>query len=95
MAKTPAAGGQTPPKIEFPCDFSLKIVGTAAEDLVEVVCNILEVHAPGFDATAITWQDSKNGNYRSIRVVIRATSTDQLDALHRDLKATGRIHMVL
>ncbi|AVV33450.1 DUF493 domain-containing protein [Cobetia sp. cqz5-12] len=95
MAKTPAAGGQTPPKIEFPCDFSLKIVGTAAEDLVEVVCNILEVHAPGFDATAITWQDSKNGNYRSIRVVIRATGTDQLDALHRDLKATGRIHMVL
>jgi uncharacterized protein len=28
-------------------------------------------------------------------VVITATGQEQLEALHRDLKATGRVHMVL
>lgn len=38
---------------------------------------------------------SRNGKYMSVTVVIHATGEPQLQALFEDLKASGRIQMVL
>ncbi|HCB44517.1 MAG TPA: hypothetical protein DHW73_01005 [Pseudomonas sp.] len=83
------------PKIEFPCQYPIKVIGTAGDDFAEVICEVVERHAPGIDTTTIDVKDSKNGRFLSLRLVITATGQDQLEALHRDLKATGRVHMVL
>ena len=83
------------PKIEFPCQYPIKVIGTAGDDFAEVICEVVERHAPGVDTTTIDVKDSKNGRFLSLRLVIIATGQDQLEALHRDLKATGRVHMVL
>ncbi|HCA25592.1 MAG TPA: hypothetical protein DEP32_15630 [Pseudomonas sp.] len=83
------------PKIEFPCQYPIKVIGTAGDDFAEVICEVVERHAPGIDTTTIDVKDSKNGRFLSLRLVIIATGQDQLEALHRDLKATGRVHMVL
>ena len=83
------------PKIEFPCQYPIKVIGTAGDDFAEVICEVVERHAPGVDTTTIDVKDSKNGRFLSLRLVITATGQDQLEALHRDLKATGRVHMVL
>ena len=39
--------------------------------------------------------DSKNGRFLSVRLEIHATGPEQLQALHAELKATGKVHMVL
>ncbi|MEO1829159.1 MAG: DUF493 domain-containing protein [Pseudomonas sp.] len=83
------------PKIEFPCQYPIKVIGTAGDDFAEVICGVVERHAPGIDTTTIDVKDSKNGRFLSLRLVITATGQEQLEALHRDLKATGRVHMVL
>ncbi|HIQ54650.1 DUF493 domain-containing protein [Halopseudomonas pachastrellae] len=83
------------PKIEFPCQYPIKVIGTAGDDFAEVICEVVERHAPGVDTTTIDVKDSKNGRFLSLRLVITATGQEQLEALHRDLKATGRVHMVL
>ena len=83
------------PKIEFPCQYPIKVIGTAGDDFAEVICEVVERHAPGIDTTTIDVKDSKNGRFLSLRLVIIATGQDQLEALHRDLKGTGRVHMVL
>ena len=83
------------PKIEFPCQYPIKVIGTAGDDFAEVICEVVERHAPSIDTTTIDVKDSKNGRFLSLRLVIIATGQDQLEALHRDLKATGRVHMVL
>lgn len=83
------------PKIEFPCQYPIKVIGTAGHDFAEVICEVVERHAPGVDTTTIDVKDSKNGRFLSLRLVITATGQEQLEALHRDLKATGRVHMVL
>tara|TARA_B100000749_G_scaffold100375_1_gene76546 strand:- start:59 stop:337 length:279 start_codon:yes stop_codon:yes gene_type:complete len=83
------------PKIEFPCQYPIKVIGTAGDDFAEVICEVVERHAPGIDTTTIDVKDSKNGRFLSLRLVITATGQEQLEALHRDLKATGRVHMVL
>ncbi|WP_447556103.1 HP0495 family protein [Vreelandella sp. EE22] len=84
-----------PPKITFPCDYSLKVVGDAAEDFAASVCQILVKYDPEFDASAMQVVDSRNGRFQSVRVTIKATGEQQLSALFEELKATGRVHMVV
>ena len=83
------------PKIEFPCDYPIKIVGDAAPDFKVAVLDVVESHAPGFDRERVGIVDSRNGKFQSVRVTITATGDDQLRALFASLKATGRVHMVL
>ncbi len=86
---------QEPPKIEFPCDYPIKVLARSAEDLHEVILTVFEQHAPGFDRTTVTARASSKGTFTAITIVITATGTDQLEALHQDLLATGRVQMVI
>lgn len=83
------------PKIEFPCDYTIKVIGDAAEDFQDFVVAVAERHAPGIDASRVTINDSRNGRFVSVRVTIVATGEPQLKALFEELKASGRVHMVL
>lgn len=83
------------PRIEFPCDYSLKVIGDHTEDFSEVVTGIVQRHDPAFDPVAVTRQPSRNGRFLSLRLTVHATGEEQLQALFRELKATGRVHMVV
>lgn len=83
------------PKIEFPCDYAIKVIGDSAPDFREVVLEIIEQHAPGVREADVTVKDSSKGRFCSIRLTIAATGEPQLKALFEDLKASGRVHMVL
>ena len=91
----PQQGSGKSPKIIFPCDYPIKVVGDAADDFASVVCQIVTTYAPEFDASTITVVDSRNGRFQSIRLSIQATSEEQINQLFLALKATGRVHMVL
>ncbi|WP_017430156.1 HP0495 family protein [Vreelandella jeotgali] len=84
-----------PPKITFPCDYPVKVVGDAAADFAAAVCDVVKRHEPDFNAAGIKVIDSRNGRFQSVRLSIRATGEAQLQALFDDLKATGRVHMVV
>lgn len=84
-----------PPRIEFPCDYPVKIVGDAVADFRLVVEAIVERHAAGFDRARTTERASSAGRYRAITVTITATGEAQLRALFEELKSTGLVHMVL
>ena len=86
---------QEPPKIEFPCDYPIKIMGVAGEDLSQWVKKTIGKHAAGFDDSLTTVRDSNKGNYQSITVTITATGTPQLEAIFEDLKKSPLIKMVL
>ncbi|WP_447528515.1 MULTISPECIES: YbeD family protein [unclassified Vreelandella] len=84
-----------PPKITFPCDYPIKVVGDAADDFAASVCQILVKYDPAFDATAIKVVPSRNGRFQSVRLTFQATGEQQLATLFEELKATGRVHMVV
>ncbi len=90
MSKGPDA-----PRIEFPCQYPIKVIGAAGDDFAELVVAIVERHAPGIDRTRIEVRDSKNGRFLSVRLELLATGPEQLQALHAELKASGRVQMVL
>ena len=52
-------------------------------------------HAPGLDRGTLVLRDSRNGRFQTVQLLITATSVEQLQTIHVDLRATGRVHMVL
>ncbi|MBZ5488317.1 DUF493 domain-containing protein [Halomonas aquamarina] len=83
------------PKITYPCDYPLKVVGDAAEDFPACVCQVVVRHAPDFDESTMEVVESRTGRFQSVRISIRATSEAQISQLFEELKATGRVHMVV
>tara|TARA_R110000796_G_scaffold63377_14_gene146759 strand:+ start:5572 stop:5850 length:279 start_codon:yes stop_codon:yes gene_type:complete len=86
---------EAPPRIEFPCLYPIKVIGEASDDFANMVMVIAERHAPGSETRIVEVVDSKNGRFLSVRLELIATGAEQLQALHLDLKATGKVHMVL
>jgi uncharacterized protein len=85
-----------PPKIEFPCEnYPIKVLGESAPELHSYVIDIMERHAPGFDQTRITINESSKGRFQSLTVWITATGVDQLTAIHNDLRINRLIKMVM
>jgi putative lipoic acid-binding regulatory protein len=86
---------QDPPKIEFPCDYPIKVMGRACDEFESSVIEIIERHAPGIDHSRIAVKNSSKGTFTSMTVFIVATGKPQLEALHGELMASGLVQMVI
>ncbi|RLQ21250.1 DUF493 family protein [Seongchinamella sediminis] len=86
---------QEPPRIEFPCDYPIKVLGRRSDEFRGIILEVFERHAPGFDQQTITVKDSAKGTFTSLTITITATGKEQLEALHQDLLATGHVQMVI
>ncbi|MEZ5503900.1 MAG: DUF493 domain-containing protein [Halioglobus sp.] len=84
-----------PPRIEFPCDYPIKVLGRSSESFTAIILEVFERHAPGFDQQAVVARASREGTFTALTVTITATGIEQLEALHQDLLATGHVKMVI
>ena len=82
------------PKIEFPCQYPIKVMGDTAHDFEAFVVEVLQRHAE-VDIKATKIKQSAKGNFQSITVIITATGKPQLEAIYAELKISGRVKMVL
>ena len=58
------------PKIEFPCDYVIKVIGNSAPDFTEFVVQVVERHAPGITETDISVNESRGGRFSSVQLKI-------------------------
>lgn len=87
---------QEPPKIEFPCaDYPIKVIGYNRDGFQQFVLTFMERYDPNIDQSKVTYQDSKNGKFRSVRMFMTAQSEQQLMDLFTEIKATGRVVTVI
>lgn len=86
---------QNNPKIEFPCDYPIKVMGEATAGFKQFVIDTISHHAPSLDAARVTTRDSRNSKYIAVNVMITATDEAQLKSIFQDLKDSGRVKMVL
>jgi putative lipoic acid-binding regulatory protein len=84
-----------PSLLAYPCDFPIKILGHTRTGFAQSVLEVVQRHAPDFDASTLGMKSSKHGKYLSVTCVIRATSREQLDGLYRDLCDHPMVVMVL
>ena len=83
------------PKIEFPCDYPIKVLGVSSDAFESIVLAVFERHAPGFNRKNMTGKASSKATFTSLTITITATGPDQLEALHKGLLATGHVKMVI
>jgi uncharacterized protein len=86
---------QEPPKLQYPCAYPIKVMGEHADDFVAVIVEIVQRHAPEVREEHVSLRASSNGKYTSINITITANGPEHIHALFLDLKASGRVAMVL
>ena len=89
------ASEKSPPRIEFPCDYPIKVLGQAHSAFQADIMAIIERHADMPQPDRIMVRESRGGRYMSITVVIRATGTDQLQRIFEELKTDAGVTLVL
>lgn len=83
------------PKIEFPCDYPIKVVGRQSEDFESIVLSVIKQHAELSPGTDIEPVPSSKGTFVSLRLSIIATGELQLKSMYEALMATGRVTTVI
>lgn len=81
--------------IAYPCDFPIKVMGRRQSRFAQAVVDVVQRHAPDFDPGTVEMRSSREGNYLSVTVTIRATSREQLDGLYQELCDHPMVTMVL
>jgi hypothetical protein len=81
--------------LEFPCEFPIKAMGLACDELEIAVLEIVNRHVDDIGEGALKMKPSRNGKYVAITVTINATSKDQLDAIYMDLSACEHVSIAL
>lgn len=82
-------------QIEFPCAYPIRVMGLDENDFAGFVLEVVRRHDPQLDTQSVSYRPSRNGKYVSITVTITATSAAHIEALFIELKASGRVAMVL
>ena len=83
------------PKIVFPCDYPIKVVGDTRAEFHNEVYDIVSKHDPTMTTDRISQRTSRKGNFSSISFMLQARSQEQLEALFADLKEIDAVRMVL
>jgi len=83
------------PKIEFPCQYPIKVMGEAVDGFEIDVLEIVQRHSPDVTTDNMNTRRSAQGNYLSVTIVIEATGEEQLQILFADLKGHSAVRLVL
>ncbi len=81
--------------IEYPCDFPIKVFGSAHPDFVNAITQVVQAHSPTFTSDNIESRSSSAAKYTSLTCTVHITSREQLDDLYRDLSSHPMVKMVL
>ncbi len=81
--------------LEFPCEFPVKAMGLACDELEIAVIEIISRHVENLAEDALKMKPSKTGKYTAITVTITAHSKQQIDAIYLDLTACELVSIAL
>lgn len=81
--------------IEFPCEFTIKIIGNNANNFEQDIRSIIFKHFANGKEIRISCNQSNKNNYIAISATIYAKSKEQLDAVYMELTKHPEAKMVL
>lgn len=81
--------------LTFPCLYPLKVMGANTAEFRARMHAVIAAQAGAGQPTAASERLSANGKFVSLTLTVEVASRDQLDALYRELHATGMVLMAL
>lgn len=86
--------GSTSP-LEFPCDFTFKVMGKNNLVFEKSTLSIIEKQFPAPSAESISRRLSKDSNYLALSITVKALNQNQLDAIYQALSSHPEVLMAL
>jgi putative lipoic acid-binding regulatory protein len=83
------------PKIEFPCRYPIKIVGSNTIDFVARVTSTVRAFDSELSEDDVSVRMSSANKFCSVTCVIMATGEPQLKSLHMQLREIEEVSLVL
>lgn len=80
--------------IDFPTDFSLKIMGAQHPDFVPEILKAIQPLAPNTTEANVVLRPSSNGNFIGATVTVRAESQEQLNNIYRAVTSHPMVKVV-
>jgi putative lipoic acid-binding regulatory protein len=84
-----------PDRVNFPCNYPIKVMVRAANGVRSQVDEIVERYAAPLDRASVVERPSAQSNFLGITYVIRATGADQIAELFAALKLCPDVLLVL
>jgi uncharacterized protein len=84
-----------PPRLQFPCQYPIKVMVRSREGVRDDVDAIIEQHAPPLDRTTVVTRPSAQKNFVGLTYLIQATGPDQITQLFEALKRCPDVLLVL
>jgi putative lipoic acid-binding regulatory protein len=81
--------------LDFPCDFPIKMMGREQPEFRDAAVAVVERHTGKIRSDAIRTALSRNGNFLSITITIKAQNQQQLDDIYSDLSKHEEILVAL
>ena len=81
--------------IQYPCDFSIKVMGASSAEFEIAVLSIIRRHTTNIKEDGIKSRLSKGGKYLALTITITAESQAQMDAIYQELSACEEVLMAL
>lgn len=82
-------------KLEFPCDFIIKVMGESHPDFETKMLGIVKKHFDDKQIKKVSKRHSKNDTYLSVTFTIYAENKEQLDSLYIELSQTPEVLIAL
>jgi uncharacterized protein len=77
--------------IEYPVDYTFKVIGLAADDFADHACKLVARVVAGVDAERVTVRASAKGKYHSVSVRAWLVSEEQRRAVYQALYDDPRV----
>jgi putative lipoic acid-binding regulatory protein len=84
-----------PERLQFPCQYPIKVMVRAQDGVRQQVDAIVEAHAPTLDRGSVVERPSAQNNFVGLTYVIRATGPSQITQLFEALKRCPDVLLVL
>ena len=85
----------TPPLIDFPCFFAIKVMGDSSQVFIETIKVLVKTHVPEFSDDDLDTRESSSGKYISLTCNVWVTSQDHLDTVYRSVTSHPLVKYVL
>jgi uncharacterized protein len=82
-----------PPLLEFPVEYTIKVLGRGVADFVDIVVATVSEYAP--DAGPADLRPSRKGSFVAVNMTFMAQSMEQLGEIHKALNACDQVSMIL
>ena len=83
------------PKIEYPCDYPIKVIGESSPSFLDDVLVIVQKYDSTMALDKVKERASWEGNYKSITLLLWATSEQQIKDVFAELKTCEAVRLVL